>query len=89
VREALEFSAALRLQRTQQPRGGGSSGSNSGSSASRPAQLAAAVERALRLVELLPLAGRLVGRPGACGGGRRSRRTLQQLPGCAHHVRTQ
>jgi hypothetical protein len=56
VREALEFSAALRLT------AGKSNSSSSG--AARSVHVAAAVDEVLNLVELEPLAGRLVGTPG-------------------------
>jgi hypothetical protein len=54
VREALEFSAALRL----------TAGNRSSSGAGRSVHVAAAVDELLRLVELEPLAARLVGTPG-------------------------
>lgn len=62
VREALQFSAALRLTAT--PTTGSSSSSSSSSSKSRSVAVAAAVDEVLQLVELEPLAGRLVGTPG-------------------------
>lgn len=53
VREALEFSAALRLQTPRVTDAG-----------SRAALVAAAVERTLAAVDLTSLSARLVGTPG-------------------------